>query len=435
MSKLRVKYKKNKHQADFQNDTHTKLLNLSSGYGGGKSHALVMKSLQLSFLNKDIPGGCVNPSIPDYKKDLLPLYYEILDANNVKYKYHQTDKWFKFPWTKAKMYVVSAEKKIKGPNWGWCVINEIGLIPWQRYEDILGRVRIKKATHPQIASSGTPEGTGHWTYEKFVDQPMKNSRIIFGDTRNNRENLSDDYIATLEDTYDSITLDAYLKGLFVNMVSNRFYYCYDPIKNDDDTIERVEDAHVHVSMDFNVDPFCATLWHIFPMGNGRGMTSVDIRGNTMYQFLAFDQIQLSGPKGARTENMCEAMRARGLNNFNTTIYPDPAGKARSTQGIPDIEILRRAGFTNIKVRLAAPRFRKRQLAHNNLLEKTQIKINPKTCKGLKRDYESVGQDISTFEKLKDNPKLTHFSDGADYMIDIVAPLSGAKPNSRVIKFR
>ena len=358
----------------------------------------------------------------------MPIFEDICDSNNIKFRYHQTDKWWLFPWSTGKMYVTSAEKRIRGPNWGWAIINEIGLISWQRYQEILGRVRIKSAPFPQIASSGTPEGIAHWTYEKFVDKPMKRSRIIYGDTRDNARHLGEDYIQTMEETYDRHMLEAYLRGMFVNMSENRFYYSYDPMKNDDDTIVRRSSLETHISLDYNVDPMCATLWHIIPVKNKRGIYSVDANGQIQHWFLAYDQIELGGPKGADTNLMCEAFKARGLTNDNTIIYPDPSGNARSTQGQPDNEILRTNGFHQIRVRRKAPQFRKRQLAHNNFLDKGLIKLNPIKCKGLKKDYEAVTQNPATYAKIKDNPRLTHHSDGADYMIDYLFPLSGSKPS-------
>ena len=62
-------------------------------------------------------------------------------------------------------------------------------------------------------------------------------------------------------------------------------------------------------------------------------------------------------------------------------------------------------------------------------------INPDKCTGIKRDWESVEQDPATYEKLKDNPKLTHYSDGFDYLADIEFPLVGSKPDSGSVKIR
>lgn len=405
----------------------TKFLHLSSGFGGGKSYALVMKNFRLSQLNKGIPGGCVVPSIPDYKKDLLPLFEEILEANRIRYRYHRTDKWFQFPWSRGKLYITTAEKKIRGPNWGFATLNEVGLMKHESFKETIGRVRVKNAPFPQIASSGTPEGTSHWLYEVFVENPMKNSRVIYGDTRNNLMNLAEDYVDSMEDSYDPIMLDAYLRGLWVNMKGGRFYYAYDPNKHDNKLITQIEGAPVYVSLDFNVSPMVATLWNIVYMNTKSGIPLLDHSGRRMRKLKAFDQIIIED--GAETAHMAKAFISYGLDPDNTFIYPDPAGKARSTKGPPDNQILRNYGFNNIRVKTVAPQFRKRQLAVNNLLAKRLIEINPITCKALKKDFEAVEQDKATFEKIKDNPKLTHASDGCDYLVDIEFPLSGTKPNS------
>jgi hypothetical protein len=428
-----MRYKRNPHQAEFHEDVTSKFLHLSSGFGGGKSFAVVQKTFQLSYLNKNIPGGIVVPSIADFKKDLLPLFEEILETNRIRYRYHATDKWFKFPWSSAKAHVATAEKKIRGPNWGWCTINELTLIAHERYKEAIGRVRIKKATHPQIASSGTPEGTAHWAYETFVDQPIKNSRIIYGDTRNNLLNLNDDYVDALESSYDEIMLDAYLKGLFVNMTGKRFYYAYDPAKNDNKSIEQIPGEEVHVSLDYNVSPMVATLWNIFPVRTKNGTPLIHPNGQPLLKCQAFDSIVIED--GADTAKMCKAFDAYGLDPSTTTIYPDPAGRNRSTQGPPDNTILKNHGWHKIRVRLSAPQFRKRQLNVCNLLAKVLIQIHPVKCRPLKRDFEAVEQDKVTYDKIKDNPKLTHASDGADYMFDILFPLSGKKPESRTTKIR
>lgn len=436
MSRYKIRAKLNLHQREFLDDVTSKFLHLSTGFGGGKSFSLVLKNFQLSRLNRNIPGGCVVPSIADYKKDLLPLFEEILEINRIRYRYHKTDKWFRFPWSKGKLFIATAEKKIRGPNWGYATMNESTLITHERFKETIGRVRVKGATHPQIASSGTPEGTGHWKYETFVETPMKGSRIIYGDTRDNLENLNEDFVQTLENSYDEIMLDAYLRGLFVNMKGNRFYYAYDPKKNDDPKIEWDDTLEVHVSLDYNVSPMVAVLWHVVPLMNMQGVPWIDpTNGKPFYRALAFDQIVIDD--GADVHRMDTAFREYGLDPDTTTIYPDPAGKSRSTatEGAKgSTEVLRGLGWYKIKVKSSAPRFRTRQLAVCNLLSKGLIKLHPKV-KALKRDLEAVEQDKATFEKIKENPKLTHASDGMDYFVDIMFPLSGQRPDSRSVKIR
>lgn len=416
--KHRIRFKKNGPQKEYFDDDHSKYLHFSGGFGSGKTYGLCMKLLKLSYLNKDLPGGLVVPSFPEFSKDVLPTMEEILDDNKVRYRYHKNMHYFTFPWSKGKLYVTTAEKKIRGPNWAYAGINELTLIKFVRYKEVLGRVRVKKAKFPQVVSNGTPEGIASPYYEFFVEKPKPTAHIIYADTRANAHNLQDDYIATLEESYDPIMLDAYLKGLWVNMTGNRFYYSYEPHRNDDKTLVEDENQVVHVSMDFNINPMTAVIWQK--------------DGNEMH---AIDEITLGGTQGANTKNMCDALKARGYHPDRTIIYPDPAGKARSTKGPSDITILQNEGFIQIRVRNAAPRFRHRQLNTNNLLSKGILVINPDKCPKLKKDLIGVEQDPITMEKLKDNPELTHYSDGLDYMCDILFPLSGTKPDSRQSKIR
>lgn len=417
MSKLRVKYKRNPHQKEFDEDLATKFLHLSSGFGGGKSYALVMKALKLSALNAPFSGGLMAPTFRELKRDIIPIFDDIFAKNNLTLlcPLHKTDFYYTFPWTPGRLWLFSAESTLRGPNLAYFAINESTLITPERYREAIGRVRIKGAKYPQIASVGTPEGIGNYKYELFIEKPMPNSRVIYGDTRDNLENLDPGYVSALENSYDKVMLDAYLKGLWINMNGNRFYYAYDSGKNHDKEVEEVPHAIVHCFLDFNVEYMVATLWHLFD--------------NTLY---GFGEIVLE--KNADTKKMTDALKARGFTPDRTIIYPDPAGAARSTKGQPDHVILKTAGF-EVQARTTQPRFRQRQLNVNNLLDKGRIKFNPDKMPFLKKDLEGVEQNPVTLEKLKDNPKLTHASDGLDYGCDILFEFSGKKPETKIIKVR
>ena len=415
MQKFKIHYNKNKHQKEFHNDLEARFLHLSTGFGGGKTYALCQKAILLSYLNAPHHGGLISPDFKEFKKDVLPEMEGILEKNNIPYRYHKTDHYFSFPWTKGKLFVASADKDIRGPNWAYALINEVTLIPLTRYKEVIGRVRVKGAKFPQICSVGTPEGYASEYYEYMIENPPAGMRIVYGSTDDNAHNLHEFYLENLESAYDSKWIEAYRKGLWVNMAEGLFYYSFNPMVNEDLALKPSLFADFHVSMDFNVDPFCATIW--------------GYDGFTLY---GVDQIELKGAQGYRTENMIEAMKARGYTPRNSVIYPDPAGKARSTKGFPDVTILRNAGF-EVRVKSAAPSFRARQLNVNNLLSKGLIKFNPKLCPGIKKDFVAVEQDIITLEKKKDNPNLTHFSDGVDYMTDILFPFSGnAKATTQTV---
>lgn len=415
--KLNIRYKRNPHQREFDEDLTSTFLHLSTGFGGGKSHALVMKMLKLSYLNAPYSGGLMAPTYGELKRDIIPIFEDVFDKNNLRrhIKYHGTDHYYTFPWTKGRLYLFSAENQLRGPNLAYFGINEATLIKHERYKEAIGRVRVRGALYPQIASVGTPEGIGNYVYETFVEKPMQDSRIIYGDTRDNADNLSPTYIKSLENSYDKTMLDAYLRGLWVNMNGHQFYYAYTTEKNEDRRIVHRPDLPVLVGLDFNVDYMTATLWH-----------QVDGR------LAGFGEIVL--PSNADTQKMGEALIARGFTPNRTTIYPDPAGAARSTKGRPDHVILRDLGF-NVISRAAAPRMRERQLNMNNLLDKGVIQFNPDAMPTLRKDFQSVEQDPVTLEKVKKNPKLTHASDGVDYMADIIYPFSGRRTESVVLTYR
>ncbi len=433
--KLDLRWKKNIHQAEFDADVTTKHLVLVTGFGGGKSTGLVRKLMKLSYLNRHIRGGCVVPTIADFKKDLLPIFEDILESSRIKYRYHKSDKWFRFPWSRGELQVASAEKKIRGPNWGYAGINEVSLITHERYKEVVGRVRVKEAPCPQIASNGTPEGDTHWLYEAFVETPIPRSRVIHGDTRDNAMNLADDYIATLMESYDPIMLDAYLRGLFVNMSTNRFYYAYDARLQHDKDIKRIPGMECIVTLDFNVDPMCATVWHMVHIKGEHGGLLLGVDGKPKKMLIGFDELKMGGARGADTTRFASALKERGYTPDCTTIYPDPAGNSRSTKGYSDVELLRLAGFKKIKFNASAPNMRRRQLAVNNLLDKGHIRFNPVACPGIAKDFAGVQQDTVSLGKLKDDPKLTHFSDGLDYLVDVEFPLSGTKPTSSLVRIR
>ncbi len=414
--KIRVKTKLKKHQKEFFLDKNSPILHLSGGYGCGKTFVLAIKGLELHYLNRPFNGGLVVPSLPEFKKDMLPEMEEIFFKNRIKYEYNRQDHYFRFPFSRGKMHVATAERRIRGPNWAYALINEVTLIKKVRYQETLSRVRVKAAPFRQVASVGTPEGIGSDYHEIFVETPMKGSRIIYGSTLDNLDNLGENYIGLLEAAYDAHMLLAYRDGQFVTLRGNRFYYNYDPTKHNKKIppADQNESEMVHFSLDFNVDPMVGTAWVI--------------RGRKLQ---AFDEIVLND---ADTNKMVTAMIARGYTQDRTIVYPDPSGNARSTKGQPDNVVLKNAGY-EVRVRNTQPRFRERQLNMNNLFDKGLIEIDPDKCPSLKKDFLAVEQDKVTLEKIKTNAKLTHSSDGADYFADIIYPWSGKKPTNTVQKIR
>ena len=413
---MKIKFKPVGAQREFFHDDLTQILHLSAGFGFGKTTILLYKLLKLSRLNFPFHGGLVVPTFTDFKRDVMPAFETIFNKHRIRARFHGSDHYYQFPWSPGRLYVATAERKLRGPNWAYAGINELTLIPFIRFQEVIGRVRVKGSRAPQIVSSGTPEGIASEYYTAFVESPVSGSKILYGDTRENAENLDPGYVERVLASYPQALADAYIRGLWVNLAGNRFYFSYDPKANDARTLPDPTLPYL-IAMDFNVDPFCASVWQLW--------------GD---RFVGFDEIVLEGGAGYKTENMITALRQRGYDHRNSVICPDPAGKNRNTSGRTDVEILQAAGY-EVKVKASAPRFRERQINMNKLFEQKRIIVNPETQPKTKKDFMAVEIDPITLEKIKKNPKLTHLSDGVDYMVDIYAPFNDHRTQNTVSRIR
>jgi hypothetical protein len=424
-------------QAEIYDDTTTKILTLSGGLGSGKSYVGVRKALQLSALNQGFAGGFLCPAYSDFRKDIKPLFEEILEeqlglVKNKHWFFHNTHKEYTFIWNKKPLYIFTAENPIAGPNLAYCVINEFSLMKWERVNEMMRRVRVKDAQYKQRVLVGTPEDTYAWL-EEFVDNQEsinkdvpENFKIVYSDTRDNTH-IDPDYRRQLESMLDEQQLKVFASGQIVKLGSDYFYYAYDDSKNVSEKAVYNKDAIVHVGLDFNVGRMCASLSHVY--GNDEDK-----------ELHVFDEIELLG--NSDTRDMKKALLAR-YSADQMVITCDAAGNNRGTIGLKnmksDVSILRAAaeGLEGLKVRFKSHNqgMRKRQLLMNGLISHQKILIHPK-CKKVRRDFKKVRQDQTDFTKSKKIPELTHFSDGIDYICDfefklperkLISPSSVSRP--------
>ncbi len=400
MSKnYRLKYKKLPTQAKVFDDVHTKTIIQSMGLGGGKTYNLCMKALQLSQLNKNIAGGFLGPSFPEMKKDVIPTFEDILEKHNIPYRYHKTEKWFLFPWSKAPLYLFSAEKQIAGPNLGYCLINEFSLMPFVRISEMLRRVRVKAAPFKQRILAGTPEDVHGWL-EEFIESQEKrgNFKIHFGDTDENTF-IDDDYGEDLASLLDPQALEVFKKGLIARLGGDYFYYSWTK-NNISDHVTYVQGDHIYVGLDFNVGNMTASFSH-----------------KQTNRQLFFDELHLKGD--SNTEVMGKRIREM-YPQHDMTIICDASGKNRSTAArekmLSDVAILKHLNF-KVKFKNQNPRLRNRQLLMNGMMYHNRLLVHPK-CKQLIRDFKGTRQKMDFTKDEGSDKSFSHFSDGADYVCDM-----------------
>lgn len=392
------------------NDVLTRFLYLSAGYGAGKTFCLVMKMFQLMELNRGLAGGILAPSIKMFYRDVLPTIRQVCANNAITFTWSSQLGELRFPATGTTVYVFHAQddgQSIAGPNLAWFVINEASLCSWQAIRSAFGRVRLKAAPHPQVFMSGTPEEF-NWVYERLIDQPMKGSRIIYANTRDN-VHTGEWYVGMLEDSYDAVARQQYVEGLYVPRTGNRFLHAFNRHVHVTELATRVEGAQLCVKVDFNVNPMAATLSCLVPW------SKVQVR--------TFDEITING---ADTYDLCAAIKEKlGPEWRQAHVYPDPAGVKTTTNArdmMSDIKILKSEGFAEDRIHY------KKQItvkdcyfAINNLFDKGTWAVHPK-CKNFIADAEQVKVIDGAFKMDKTNLMRTHWLDGAKNFADYVFPV-------------
>lgn len=374
-----------------------------------------MKLLQLCSINAGCAGGLLVPTLKMFKRDVRPLLEEICDENGISCSFHKTDYVYRFPDTRSTVYVFHSEddgRSIRGPNLAFGCINEVTLTSKPAFDAFLSRIRLRKAKLLQLAMSGTPEGF-NWTYEYFIENPRHDTEILFGKSTDNPHN-AESYVQMLRDSFDDVMVQAYIDGKYVNLAGKNAVYQFDRQKHVSDRAERVHHAPVWATLDFNVDPMSAVLW------NRLGPDSPKV------WLHAFDEIRIPG---SNTYEISQAIWDRVGRSEHVVIYPDPAGRSRSTKTrvpISDIQILRDQGFTDIKYK---PRISIRDCLNslNNLFHKGRILVHPR-CKNFIADLEQCVLREGVFELDKSNPKRTHWLDGAKNMADYEFPVRRSRPS-------
>lgn len=397
---IKIKFTPLPMQEGVFNDNNTKTIMSSCGLGAGKTFVLCMKMLSLSYLNKGYAGGVLAPSFPELKKDIIPTFEDILETNKIKYRYHKTEKWFKFPWSKAPLYCFSAERAIAGPNLAYCGINEFSLIPYERVNEMLRRVRVKAAPNKQRIMVGTPEDNFGYL-EEFIERMEEagDFKIHYAKTSENIH-IDDDYTKDLEALLDERSLEVFRDGKLARLGTDYFYYSFDRLKNVTDKINYHPDLTIDVGLDFNV-----------------GQMAVSFSHKIMNEQHFFDEKLLTGDSS--TYSVVDFLNNCAYPKSMMIISCDSTGKARKTVGqknlMSDVAILRAAGF-NIRVKTVNPRLRPRQILMNGMLYHGRIKIHPR-CKEIIKDFKTTKQkdDFTKDEGSKHN--RSHFSDGCDYVCD------------------
>ena len=292
----------------------------------------------------------------------------------------------------AKIELKGADKpdSLRGVSTTMVVMDEYAFMK----ENVWGEI-----IQPTLAESrgealfvGTPSGLNHF-YDLFVKGQSENSDYkSWQFTTLDGGFISEEEVENAKKNLDKRTFQQEYEASFLT-AANRCAYNFS------------RDIHCRV-----MEKSPRMFWGI-DFGVASYMTAILMCENTAGEVYVFDEI------GLQNSNTFELAKLMQLKGRGLPVYPDPAGKARTSNSTKsDHKILQEAGFTVI-AKKSNPTQKDRMNALNRMLEdatgKHKLFINPKCTKTI-RDLELCTLENGQMLKTE---TLSHFLDGLMYPIE------------------
>ena len=292
----------------------------------------------------------------------------------------------------AKIELKGADKpdSLRGVSTTMVVMDEYAFMK----ENVWGEI-----IQPTLAESkgealfvGTPSGLNHF-YDLFVKGQSDNSDYkSWQFTTLDGGFISEEEVENAKKNLDKRTFQQEYEASFLT-AANRCAYNFS------------RDIHCRV-----MEKSPRMFWGI-DFGVASYMTAILMCENTAGEVYVFDEI------GIQNSNTFELAKLMQLKGRGLPVYPDPAGKARTSNSTKsDHKILQEAGFTVI-AKKANPTQKDRMNSLNRMLEdatgKHKLFINPKCTKTI-RDLELCTLENGQMLKTE---TLSHFLDGLMYPIE------------------
>ncbi|MEQ5768142.1 terminase large subunit [Halomonas sp. H33-56] len=391
-----------------------------AGFGSGKTWVGCSGIGAHAWQHPRINMGYFAPTYPQIRDIFYPTIEEVAHSLALRAEVREANRevhLYSGRQYRATVICRSMDKpgSIVGFKIGHALVDELDLMATAKAEmawrKIMARMRYKvDGLKNGIDVTTTPEGF-KFVHQQFVkalrDKPSMAQRygLVQASTYDNEANLPDDYIDALLEAYPPQLIDAYLRGLFVNLTTGTVYRQFDRALNACmDTVQQGEP--LFIGMDFNVGKMAAVT-HVKRDGDPR----------------AVDEIM----GGHDTPDMIRRIKERywrydGDDYIKTCeihVYPDASGDSRRSvnASTTDIAQLRDAGF-RVVVNASNPPVKDRVNSMNaafcNAKGERRYKVNPYACPAYTDALEQQAWNKQG-EPDKENDK-DHPNDAAGYFI-------------------
>lgn len=380
-----------------------------AGFGAGKSHAAIWRSLRLK---RAYPGQNVAYYLPTYdlvSRMALPRFDETLTSIGARFKINKNDSVVEIEnCGSIILRTMDNPARIVAYEVADSILDELDTLPTEKAREVwnkaIARNRQKKpdGSLNTVAVATTPEGF-RFVYERWKKNPAPGYRLIRATTMSNAANLPDGYIDSLRASYPANLLTAYLDGEFVNLTQGSVYPEFDRDANG--TGETIQPSEpLHVGLDFNIGKMAAV---IAVLRDGDPHIVDELTG-------VLD-----------TPAMIAAIKARYVGH-SILVYPDASGGSRKTNNASesDLALLRAARF-NVLVNASNPAVRDRVLAVNQMIHsegRRRLRVNADKCPVLVECLEKQAWDKNG--EPDKSGDLDHSNDALGYLITYRWPVRG-----------
>ena len=367
------------------------------GLGSGKTFSGAVWAAKMALTYQDCAGFITANSYKQLRSATLPEFFKQLDSLGVPYRYYKNDGEIHIG--NAKIYCVSMENYdlLRGVEVGWAWSDECAFYDHNAFKVLIARIRDKRG--PCLWRGTTTPNGYNWVYENFYASPGESTGIVFASTHTNRANLSDDYIQTLEEQYDSRLIAQELDGRFVNLNSGKAYHAFDREKHLEHRIP--SRSIVYVGLDFNVHPLC-------------GIFCFEDQG----KIFVFDELW---QEHSNTFKAAKEIVSRYNPAYLRVVADDSGAKRKTNSAKTDYQILKEVGLEVMGFR--NPLIKDRVNNINRHFEHGNLFISP-NCERLISDLEKMSLDN------KDG-MLSHISDALGYAVWYMRPMREARREASV----
>ena len=377
-----------------------------AGFGAGKTEAAVLRSIFGLISNQGTNRGFYEPTYDLIRMIAWPRFEFVLTKLGLEYTLHKSPVNMISVRGYGNIYFRSMDnaQRIVGYEHADADIDELDTLKAvdaaYAWRQILARNRQSKDGPNTIGVTTTPEGF-RFVYEMWRKEPKAGYQIIQAPTRSN-PHLPEGYIESIQDSYPTHLLAAYLEGEFVNLTAGTVYseYRREKCKSDESIVEGED---LFIGCDFNVTKQAATVY---------------VKRGEIWHAVAELTDMYDTPE------MIRIIKSKWADS-RVFIYPDASGKARKTvdASTSDIALLEQAGF-RVRVNSKNPSVRDRIMSMNGALDAGKVKINynacPVTADCLEQQAYKNGEPDKTSGKDHQNDATTY---PIAYEMPIIKPVA------------